>query len=424
LRILGGLTQFQALLSKADYRWYALGNFSSLTGLWVQRVAIGWLIWELTHSAVWLGVIALAETGPTILLGFPAGALLDRLNPLKVLRLTQVMTVAYSSLLALLVLAGRESAGLIAGLVLIRGVIFSLNRPARMTIVYTLVGRDLLANALALNATIFNTAKFIGPALAGVMLVGAGAGATLLVVVGMQLILTFALSRLQIVTSRSRKVQQSGIGEEIVEGLGYVIRHPGVRLQFLLMFTISLCAKPVTDLLPGFANGVFGRDAGGLAWMLLMHGIGATVGGLWLSVQGAHISLVTAGATATIVMSLALAFFAIAPSFWLACAFLVVVGFATVVVAISSQTLIQSSIRTRYRGRVMSSYGMVAQGVPSVGALLMGLASVRFGLGTPVLVGALICLAGGVLAWAARNHLAARLVPPQDGQEISHAKES
>ena len=157
--------------------------------------------------------------------------------------------------------------------------------------------------------------------------------------------------------------------------------------------------------------------------MLLMHGIGATAGGLWLSMQGALVNLVAAGAVATVAMSLALVFFATAHSFWFACALLIVVGFSTVVVAITSQTLIQSSIRTRYRGRVMSTYGMVAQGVPSIGAFLMGLASVVFGLGIPVLVGALICLVGGMLAWAARSHLAARLVQQQDGQDTPYGKE-
>jgi predicted MFS family arabinose efflux permease len=393
-----------------------------MTGLWIQRVAIGWLVWELSHSAVWLGIVALAETGPTIVLGFPAGALLDRLNPLKVLRLTQAMTVAYSSLLALLVLTGREGVVLITALVLVRGVIFSLNRPARMTIVYELVGRNLLANALALNATVFNTAKFIGPALAGIMLVTSGAGATLAVVVAMQLVLTFSLARLRIDTARSRRGQRTGIGEEIAEGLIYVMRHPGVRLQFLLVFAVSLFGKPITDLLPGFANGEFGRDAGGLAWMLLMHGIGATAGGVWLSMHGTLVSLVTAAAVATMAMSVALVFFATTNSFWFACLLLVVVGFATIVVGIASQTLIQSCIRSRYRGRVMSTYGMIAQGVPSVGAFLMGLAAIAFELRIPVLVGALVCLIAGMLAWFARKQLTAQLVRQSDPQATSDAE--
>jgi predicted MFS family arabinose efflux permease len=414
LRIPAGLTQFHALLSNANYRRYALGNFFSINGLWIQRVAIGWLVWELSHSAVWLGVIALAETGPTIVLGFPAGALLDRMDPLKALRLTQVLTVVYSTLLALVTLAGNESVALIAGLVLVRGVIFSLNRPARMTIVYALVGRDLLPNALALNATIFNTAKFIGPAVAGVVLVAAGAGATLAVVVFMQLVFTLALARLNVDTARSRKAQPAGIREEIVEGVRYVLEHPAVRIQFLLIFTVSLFGKPLTDLLPGFANGEFGRDASGLAWMLLMHGLGATAGGIWLSLQGTILSLFAIGALATLAMSIALVFFATTPYFWVAGALLLVVGFATVVVGITSQTLIQSTIRTRYRGRVMSTYGMVAQGVPSVGAFLMGLAASALGLRTPVLAGALVCLGGGVLAWLARKRMAAHLVQAHD----------
>jgi predicted MFS family arabinose efflux permease len=143
--------------------------------------------------------------------------------------------------------------------------------------------------------------------------------------------------------------------------------------------------------------------------MLLMHGVGATAGGIWLSLQGTILSLFAIGALATIAMSIALVFFAVTAHFWFACALLLVVGFATVVVGITSQTLIQSSIRTRYRGRVMSTYGMVAQGVPSVGAFLMGLAASASGLRAPVLVGALVCLGGGVLAWAARKRMAAHL---------------
>jgi DHA3 family macrolide efflux protein-like MFS transporter len=219
------------------------------------------------------------------------------------------------------------------------------------------------------------------------------------------------------VSTRSRKGNQASIAEDIAEGLGYVLRHPGVRLQFLLMFAVSLFAKPVTDLLPAFANGEFGRNAGGLAWMLLMHGVGATAGGLWLSLQGSLAHLVLAGALATVAMSIALILFAITGSFWLACAMLLIVGFATVVVGISSQTLIQSAIRTRYRGRVMSTYGMVAQGVPSIGALLMGVASTAVGLSTPVLVGALMCLAGGMVALAGRKTLTAHLVPLNGGPQ-------
>lgn len=409
-------SQFAAIVANTDYRWYAFGNFVSIIGLWIQRIAVGWLVWELSHSPFWLGMVALAETGPSILLGFPAGALLDRTSPLFMLRLTQGMTVAYSGVLALVTMSGYATPGLLCALILFRGIVYSVNRPARMTIVYSLVGREMLPSALALNATIFNTAKFIGPAVAGLAIWGMGVSWTLVLVVALQGVFTFALTRLTLDMHRSRPAATTSMREEIVDGLQYMWNNPGIRLQFMLILMLSVLAKPITELLPGFAGGIFQRDAAGLALMSFLHGIGATLGGVYLSLHASLLGLVFAAAVATIAMSASLLLFSSTSMYWLACALLLIIGFSTVIVGISSQTLIQSTIRGRYRGRVMSTYGMVAQGSPSVGAFGMGLIAQHFGLQTPVFYGALICLAGGIAAFTIRDRWAAMLEIPREEQ--------
>jgi glutamate-5-semialdehyde dehydrogenase len=410
LKGLSNFSQFQVLFAIRNYRWYVTGNFCSTIGLWMQRVAMGVLVWELTKSPTWLGIIALAETGPTILLGFHSGALLDRLNPLIALRMTQGLTVTYSTVLAGLTLFGWANEWIICALVFLRGLVFTINRPARLTMVYHLVGRDLLPNALAMNATIFNTSKFIGPGIAGITLVTLGIGGTFALVVAMQLVFTYSLSLLKHEPQpRVREGDSHNLSEEVLEGLVYIANHPGVRLQFALLIVVALLLKPVNDLLPGFSEKVFGQGHDGVAWMYLVYGIGSAMAGVWLSIHGSLKGLVSASIGGTVATALAVLFFASTTNFVLGCSTLVVVGFGTVVVAISSQTLIQSAIRGRYRGRTMATYSIAAQGVPSIGTLLMGIISEWVGLGGPVFWGAAISLAVGLVAWSIRADMAEQL---------------
>ncbi len=396
-----------AIFQDRNYRWYLAGNFASTIGLWVQRTAIGWLTWELTHSATWLGLIALAETGPTILIGLYAGAVIDRLNHLGVLRFTQSLTLLYSILLFAFTFFGLMNIWCLAALVLFRGAVFTFNRPARQTVVYGLVGRDQLMSALSLNAVAFQSSKFIGPAIGGTSLVFFGVAWTFAIGAVLVLIFTFSLSLLEAKPTTRVPREKISIHGEIVEGLIYIMRHAAVRFQLILVVVVALCAKPITDLFPGFAAAVFGKDASGLAWLLACHGIGAATAGIWLSLGVGNRQLLTLSYSSIVAMGIALILFASVNSFVLACALLIVVGFSFVMMEISSQTLVQTTIRSRYRGRTMSIYGMVSQGVPSLGTLAMGTLAESMGLQLPVLIGACLALAVGVAAWIFRGRLTA-----------------
>jgi MFS family permease len=399
------LAKALAIFEDRNYRWYVGGNFASTIGLWVQRTAIGWLTWELTHSATWLGWIALAETGPTILIGLYAGAVLDRLNHLGVLRFTQSLTLLYSVLLFAFTYFGLIDIWVLAALVLFRGTVFTFNRPARQTVVYHLVGRDQLMSALSLNAVVFQSSKFIGPAIAGTSLVLLGVAWTFAIGALLVLIFTFSLSLLETKAAARKPREKVSISREMVEGLTYIMRHVAVRSQLVLLVVVAFCAKPLTDLFPGFAGEVFSQGAGGLAWLLACHGAGASAAGIWLTFGVGNRRLIILACSSLIAMGVSIVLFASISSFVVACAVLIVAGFAFVVMEISSQTLVQSTIRSRFRGRTMSIYGMVSQGVPSLGALAMGGLAESTGLRLPVLVGGGLTLIVGVIAWILRDRL-------------------
>jgi MFS family permease len=397
--------------SDQNYRWYLIGNFSSSVGIWTQRTAILWLTWELTHSATWLGLMALAETGPTIALGLYAGVVLDRLNHMAVLRFTQFLTLLYSIALFAIMAAGYMNIWILAGLVLFRGAVFAFNRPARQTVVYGLVGREKLLKALAQNAMIFQTSKFIGPAIGGATLVAFGVQGTFAIGILLIIVFTGALRLIDMPPQVRKEREAQPIVTEVADGLRYILSQPAVRNQFILLAIVALCAKPITELMPGFASGEFGRAASGLAWLLGCHGVGATLAGVWMSFRFGVKSLLTMTCIAIICMSVALILFVGFNSFIIGCLLMLFVGFSAVVMDISNQTIIQSAIRSRFRGRTMSIYGMIAQGGPAIGALAMGLIAETAGLRLPVLIGACLTLIAGILALMFRRQIGGTATP-------------
>lgn len=392
----------------ANYRYYVIGNWTSTIGLWVQRVAIGWVTWELTHSTAWLGAMAFAESGPTILFALFAGTLIDRIDYLKLLRITQFCTMLYSVSLALCTFTGLMTVWVMFGLTIIRGIIVAFSRPSRMTVVYNLVGRELLPSALGMNSMIFNTSRFIGPAIGGGMLVAVGSAWTF--TLGAALFGVFSLCLRLIhfppADKPAEPPQHRSMLIETWEGLQYIARHPGIRPQLMLLVVTALFAKPLTDLLPGFAAEVFDTGPHGLAMLLSFHGVGAMMGSLWLASRGGLKGLTAITLATIILMSVALLAFVASDIFWLACSLSGLLGFAFITQSVSNQTLIQSAVDPALRGRVISIYGMVAQGVPSLGAFMMGVAAEHFGLRWPVGVGAAICLAVGLQGWRLRRRLA------------------
>ena len=244
MRMPVGFGMIRETLALRHYRLFVIGTLSSNVGQWVQRVAIGWLTWELTQSTTWLGVIAIVEAGPSILLGFVAGTVIDRVDQIKLLRITQSFSLLYSSVTAILTLTGFMNVWLLVILTLLRGAVIAFNRPTRMTVIYGLVGRDLLPSALAMNSMIFNFSRFLGPAIGGTIIAGAGTGWSFAAAFVLFLPFNLALRAIDRARIGMPPVARSGrsIWTETIDGLRYIMGHEGIRTQLALLVIISICA--------------------------------------------------------------------------------------------------------------------------------------------------------------------------------------
>lgn len=406
-----GFGMLRETLALRPYRLFVIGTLSSNVGQWVQRVAIGWLTWQLTHSTAWLGGISIAEATPTIALGFFAGTLVDRADQVKLLRVTQSFSLLYAAALAFFTLSGMISIWLLVTIILLRGVVQAFSRPTRMTVIFGLVGREYLPSALAMNSMIFNFSRFLGPAIGGAIIAGAGTGWSFAAAFVLFLPINLALRAIdqERITMPAAIEEGGSIWSETLDGLRYLIGHEGIRTQLALLIVTAICARPLTDLFPGFASDVFGRGSSGLAWLLSFHGAGAMLGAAWMSARGELKGLTRITLASILAMGVVLLLFVATDIFWIACPLCAVLGFAFIVQSVSNQTLIQSAVHSTLRGRVLSVYGMIARGVPSLGTFTIGAAAEHWHLRAPVAVAAAICIVLWAWSWRLREPLARAL---------------
>jgi len=409
---LAGFRRIARALASPNYGRYAAGNSISLVGTWMQRVAVGWLTWQLTESGAWLGAIAFADLFPTVLIAPLAGAAADRWDRLTTLKLGQALLALQATVLFALTATGLITIWSLLGLSLFLGVVAAFNQPARLALVPSLVAREDLPAAVAINSIIFNSARFVGPAAAGVIIVGVGIAAAFAVNALSYAIFLVVLSRIRL-RGATRQTQRGGLIAEIAEGLGYVARHPGIGPLLLLLLAVSFGARPFVELLPGFAGAVFETGAAGLALMTSTVGLGAISGGLWLAQrEGRGLTLVAL--SSPLVLAAALLVFVAGGSTMLALPALFVAGFAMVSGGVGTQTLLQLSVGGDLRGRVLSLYGLIFRGGPALGALVMGALSEVLGLRLPLAGGACLAALAWAVVWTRRRRLAAALEPAGD----------
>ena len=405
-----------SVMAERDFRLFIIGHAVNLPGLWIYRVALAWLTWELTHSGTWLGIIAAADALPALFLTPLGGALADRLDRRKLALATQFVQIGIAFLLAVFTLFGAIGITGLLILTVLRGINLSFWQPVRLTLVPSLVARQHLGTAIALNATIFNTSTFIGPAIAGPLILLGGAGLAFAVDFASSVFFLAAL-----VATRFRTPKPSGVRRnvfiEIGEGLGFAFRHPGIRPLLFLGAVSSLGVRPVTELLAGFADLSFGGGAGTLSALTAALGFGALVGAIWIMRSGHSTSvsrqLLLAGLTA----NAAIGVFVATGIFALALVALAFAGFGFALVGVLAQTLLQCAVPDGMRGRVLSIHGLIMRAGPGIGAMFMGVASAGVGLRLPVAAGVVIAAAIYVYAWTKRHHLARILAqePPPTG---------
>jgi MFS family permease len=394
---LAGLGNAARVLGSRNYRNYLIGNGLSLCGTWMQRVAVGWLAWQLTHSGTWLGIIATADLVAIALLGPIAGTLADRLERLRVARAVQLAAAGQGLVLAAMSAYGLVTIGLLFALTLLQGFINAIDGPTRLALVPSLVERASLSSALAINSITFNLARFIGPIGAGYAIDHGGVAFAFALNAASYLWFFVALLTVRAVREESTPGER-GLLRATVEGVGYAVRHPGIGPILCLLLVSAVGLRGVMDLLPGFADAVFARGAQGLAWLTAITGLGAMVGGLWMIRRGTAKGLPGLIVVHLLWSALAIAGFAATKLFWLGALCMFGAGFAMVVTGVGGQTLLQTAVDPAMRGRVMSLYGIIFRGGPALGTFLMGLASAPFGLQVPVIGAA--ALTAGYWLWA------------------------
>jgi predicted MFS family arabinose efflux permease len=410
------LTRFGAIprtLAHPNFGTYVAGSSVSLIGTWMQRIGVGWLAWELSHSGTVLGLVAFADLFPTMVIGPFGGALADRGDRLRTIKIAQTLIMAQSLALFGLTASGLITVPLLLGLVLFSGVVIGFNQPARLALVPSLVPRADLATAVAINSIVFNGARFVGPALAGLAIVWLGVAAVFALNALSFLAFLFALGRLRLPPLAPARGAGSMLGA-IGEGLRYTSAHPGIGPILLLQAILAVSARPFFELLPGFAAEVFARGASGLATLSSSVGIGAVVAGLWIAQRGGQAQLAWLVLLSSLLIALSTLGFALSGWFPLAVACVALAGYAMVVAGVGTQTLIQTVVEEQMRGRVLSLFGLIFRGGPALGALVMGAASEVVGLQAPLAAGALLGLIACGLLWRRRGAIAAGLqgLPP------------
>lgn len=400
---ISGLPALAAALREPNYRLFSIGNVLSHNGTWAQRTAVLWFTWQMTESGLWLGLMAVADLLPVVFIGPVAGAIADRVNLLKMMKVTQVLAALQSVLLAAFTFLDVMTPELLFALVLVHGIVLSFNQPARLAMVPHLIRRENLSAAIGINSMIFNSARATGPMIGGLLIDGWGIAFAFVFNALSYLWFVGSLALIRIADPRSGKARTPvrEVPHEIADGFRYAARHAGIARMLVVLTVVSVCARPYMELLSGFADEVFGRGVEGYSLMVSVTGVGAMVGGFWLAQRGQVTGLTARVVMAILLLSLSLIGFAATNLFGFAMVCLFVTGFAVIVIGVGEQTLLQNAVDPAMRGRVMSLYGMIGRGAPAIGALAMGALAEGFGFQAPVLVGAAMLL--GLWWWASHR---------------------
>jgi MFS family permease len=360
-----------------DFVIYSFAGFFANIGIWVQRVGVQWLAWELTHSYAWLGAIAFVDAiGVIVCMPF-FGTLIDRSDRLKMMRLAQVLVTVLVVVLAVFTLMHWMTIWIVVAAMALHGVIDAFWAPARLSMSPSLVPRADLAPAIGLNASMFNLAQILGPAAAGLIIAGFddtifGIGMLFVITTVGYIVYLVALCIIKLRYEERRASSATSFVVDMKDGLLYIFQKPGLSLYMALMLTTTLVMRPFRELLAGFADGVFLQGPGGLAMLTSAVGVGALIGALVVAnttkVRGMTRLVM-------IVFGLGIVFqfaFVLAPTFNIAVGAIAFLGITVAVGGIGSQVLIQSSIHNAMRGRVLSVWSLIMRAGPPVGAWVLG----------------------------------------------------
>jgi MFS family permease len=385
-------------LRHRNYRLFFGGQSLSLIGTWLTRVATSWLVYRITGSTVALGIVGFAGQIPTFVVAPFAGVWVDRWNRHRVLVVTQVLAMLQSAALAILALTGRISLAGVIALSLFQGLINAFDVPARQSFVVQMVtDREDLPNAIALNSSMVNAARLLGPSIGGVLIALVGEGWCFAIDSLSYLAVIASLLAMRIPQAR-RAPSDEKLLHELRDGFRYVAGFAPIKSVLLLLALVSFMGMPYTVLMPAIAR-MLGGGAHTLGFLMAASGIGALCGTLYLASRRSVLGLGRVIVLASAGFGLGLIAFSQSRNFWLSFAILVPTGLGMMVQMAASNTVIQTLVDEDKRGRVMSFFTMAFFGTVPFGSLFAGFMADRFGAPNTIAFGGAACIAGSLVFW-------------------------
>lgn len=390
-----GWAKVSPALRSRNFRLFWIGQLVSIIGTSVQVVAEGWLVYNITNSTFWLGMVGLLGLLPVLPVSLVGGLLIDRVPRRKLILVTQTGLMLQAAVFGLLAYSGHLVLWHIIVLYFVFGSLLAIDNPARRAFLVELVPAEDLANAVALNATVFNMSSLIGYALAGFMLAAWGASITMLFNAATYLAPITMLLLIRVADTRAEAVPVNGdkksLQAALLEGGRELLHKPELLAIIVLMAVVGGMANPVFGLMAAFSKEVMGVGTVGLGILMAAGALGSVIGTFVVASLGHH----QRGKTLTLVavlLPLIVAVFALVRTLWLSCLILVLIGIALLIVQSLAITLVQLHIADRVRGRVMSIYSLLQAGADTAGNVVVGTLAVWIGLPFALLAGAGLAL--------------------------------
>jgi MFS family permease len=383
-------------LRHRNYQLFFGGQLISLTGTWMQSVAQSWLVYRLTGSSVLLGFVSFAAQFPVFLLSPLGGVMADRHHRHRIIVATQTLSMLFALGLAALTLTGAIQIWHLFFFATMLGVINAFDIPARQAFIVDMVGKGDLMNAIALNSSMVNGARIVGPAVAGLLVAAVGEGWCFFIN-GISFIAVIVGLLMMELPPHSPSLAPSSALAHVQEGFRFVGRTRPIRALLLLLGLISLMGMPYAVLMPIFADRILHGGASGLGILMGATGIGALIGAMTLAMRQEVRGLGKWVTLASIGFGIGLVLFGLSRIFWLSAVILAFIGYVMMVQMGASNTLIQTMTPDELRGRVMAVYSMMFMGMAPFGALLGGALAGWWGAPATVMVGGVACILGGLL---------------------------
>ena len=392
------LSAIRSLFSNRNFAIYVSGNIVSLIGFWMQRLAISWLTWEVTESAFWVGAVAFAELGPLLIISPIVGVWADRVNRKLLTVLCQSIMMLVSFVLFMLIFFDQITIEVLFIFALLDGILQATHQPIRLAIIPNLVERKDIVSASSFTAVVFNVARLLGPALAGIVISLFGTSIAVLCNTISYIPLLIAWLYIKVPATKNLNPGDT-FTKGLKQGINYVKDIPALRHIFILQTILACGIRPATLMLAAFVGAVYKGGADELALYTAVLGLGAVIGGMYITLRGKAKGLVQSMLINSLISIIALAVFAWTTQIYVGLLAVFAIGWTITLSSVSSQTMVQNSIDDEIRGRVLSLWAATTRGAAAFGVLIIGFVADYFGLFWTNIVAALLCMIGLIWFW-------------------------